>query len=183
MLINRDREKLINMVAFFAANVNFCGKTKLFKLLYFVDFEHFKLTGRSISGLKYFAWKMGPVPTALYDEIEAPEPDMQEKVSVEQVSYKNKRMFKIRAITEFDGTLFTKRELKLLREFATLYKDKWAEDMVEATHLENLPWHKVYNAPEGKQQLIPYELALRSQEKEAMLKLINDRDEFIEAFI
>lgn len=34
MLISREREKLINAILFFASNTHFCGKVKLFKLLY-----------------------------------------------------------------------------------------------------------------------------------------------------
>lgn len=76
MLITHNREKLINTIIYFANKVDKCGKVKLFKLLYFLDFEHYKLTGRSVTGLDYYAWKMGPVPVALYDEMESPEPDM-----------------------------------------------------------------------------------------------------------
>jgi hypothetical protein len=53
MLINHEREKLIQSVIYFAKNTEFCGKVKLFKLLYFLDFEHYKMTGRSVTGLKY----------------------------------------------------------------------------------------------------------------------------------
>ncbi len=76
MLICHDREKLIHAIIFFATKTRKCGKVKLFKLLYFLDFEHFKATGRSVTGLDYFAWQMGPVPAALCDEIETPQPDM-----------------------------------------------------------------------------------------------------------
>jgi len=35
---------------------------KLFKLLYFLDFVHFKNYGTTVTGMEYSAWKMGPVP-------------------------------------------------------------------------------------------------------------------------
>jgi uncharacterized phage-associated protein len=84
MLINRDRQKLINAVIFFANNVEKCGKVKLFKLMYFLDFEHYKITGRNVTSMDYYAWKMGPVPTALFDEINSPEPDMAEAILFEE---------------------------------------------------------------------------------------------------
>jgi Antitoxin SocA-like, Panacea domain len=65
MLISRNREKLINVVVYFASNTRHCGKVKLFKLLYLLDFTHFRETGRSVTGLDYRAWKMGPVPLEL----------------------------------------------------------------------------------------------------------------------
>jgi uncharacterized phage-associated protein len=39
------------------------------KLLYFLDFIHFKQTGKCVTGLDYYAWKRGPVPKKLFDEI------------------------------------------------------------------------------------------------------------------
>ena len=65
---NSSRQKLINAIVFFASNTQFCGKIKLFKLLYLMDFEHFGKTGKSVTGFEYEAWKFGPVPTALMEE-------------------------------------------------------------------------------------------------------------------
>ena len=66
MIITHHREKLINAIIYFAKNTTYCGKTKLLKLLYFLDFYQFKQTGKSVTGLDYFAWKMGPVPKELF---------------------------------------------------------------------------------------------------------------------
>lgn len=52
-------EKLINAIIYFCTNTQVCMKTKLFKLLYLLDFEHFKVTGKSVTGLEYKAWKLG----------------------------------------------------------------------------------------------------------------------------
>ena len=54
---------------YFAQNTNFCGKTKLMKLLYFLDFMHFKQTGKAVTDLYYFAWEQGPVPKVFFEEI------------------------------------------------------------------------------------------------------------------
>lgn len=71
MLTNHERQKLVEAVLYFATNVKKLGKVKLFKLLYFLDFEHFRDTGRSVTGMDYVAWKMGPVPEVLYSELSA----------------------------------------------------------------------------------------------------------------
>jgi len=68
MLVSQARQKLIHAVVFFASNTKYCGKVKLFKLLYLLDFGHFRQTGRSVTGLDYLAWKFGPVPLALAQE-------------------------------------------------------------------------------------------------------------------
>src|SRR5579884_3019205 len=38
------------------------GKTKLYKILFFADFEAYRRTKRPITGARYLAWEMGPVP-------------------------------------------------------------------------------------------------------------------------
>ncbi|MBD9356790.1 Panacea domain-containing protein [Methylomonas albis] len=182
MLISHEREKLLQTVVYFAQNTKFCGKVKLFKLLYFLDFEHFKVTGRSVTGLKYSAWKMGPVPTKLFDEIESPEPDFAEALEITEIpTYRGNPMLSFTPIHPFSNEFFTKRELKLLDKLATEYKNTKAEDMIEATHLENLPWDKVFNQQASPQAEIPYEYALQVNEKDEMLKIVRERKEMIEA--
>jgi hypothetical protein len=41
MFVSRDREKLINAIIYFLRETKHCHTLKLFKLLYFADFEHF----------------------------------------------------------------------------------------------------------------------------------------------
>lgn len=181
MLIRHEREKLIQAVVFFAKNTNFCGKTKLFKLLYFLDFEHYKVTGRSVTGLIYNAWKMGPVPTKLFEEIESPEPDLARAIEVSPIPTAKKPMLRIEPTQDFDPTHFTKRELKLLDKLANEYRHIQSEDMIEATHLENQPWDQVYNQENRKQAEIPYTYALRKDEYEEMMQLISEREQLLEA--
>lgn len=54
-------EKLSGMVSYFSENQR-PYKTKLNKLLFYADFLHFKNNGFSISGARYKAIDMGPVP-------------------------------------------------------------------------------------------------------------------------
>ncbi len=182
MLINHEREKLIQAISYFAKNTRFCGKVKLFKLLYFLDFEHYKVTGRSVTGLTYSAWQMGPVPTALYDELDSPEPDFAGAISISEIATRNKKpMLTFKPTGEFSAELFTKRELRLLEKLATEYRETQSDDMIEATHLENMPWDKVYNQQKAKRSEIPYEYALLVNEKEEMLKIIHEREAMFEA--
>jgi uncharacterized phage-associated protein len=69
MILTHHREKLINAIIYFATHTKYCGKTKLMKLLYFLDFKYFKQTGKSVTGQDYFAWQMGPVPRDLFEEL------------------------------------------------------------------------------------------------------------------
>jgi len=182
MLIRHEREKLIQAIIYFAQNTKFCGKVKLFKLLYFLDFEHYKTSGRSVTGLIYSAWKMGPVPTALTEELDCPEPDLAEAVEISDIpTYRGSRMLSLKPTKEFSPEFFTKREMKLLERLSSEYFDTKSEDMTEATHLENMPWDRVYNQEKSPRAEIPYEYALLSGERQEMLNIIREREELIGA--
>lgn len=183
MLTHHEREKLINAIVFFAGRTKKCGKVKLFKLLYFLDFEHFRQTGRSVTGLDYYAWPKGPVPVALNNEISSPSSDLAQKVGFQTIQTRFTRpMLLIQAKAEFDSSHFTKRELRLLEQLAAEYENTLADDMIEATHLETLPWHRVY-CDEGRQQaLIPYKYALKPEEFEAVLAIAAENEEILENY-
>lgn len=182
MLINHDREKLVEAVVFFAANVRKLGKVKLYKLLYFLDFKHYRDTGRPVTGLDYFAWPMGPVPKALQDELNAPAADWQGRVAFTETRTGRGTMLAVKALGSFNPQHFSKRELKLLQELVDEYKDADSGSMVDATHLENQPWHEIYEVRKEKQQRIPYSLALRKQDDTEMQTHVTARAEFLKAF-
>lgn len=179
MLIDHKNEKIINAIIFFVQNTKFCGKTKLFKLLYFLDFEHCSKTGRSVTGLDYFAWPMGPVPTELFNELETPTETTSNALSITKRDTANgKEMLDIAPLIEFSPKYFSKRELNLLKQLSAEYNKSYANDMIEATHLENLPWHEVYEVQGLRQEKIPYELALKKSEYEQIIKNVVEHDEF-----
>lgn len=82
MLIARSRQKLIQAAVYFASNTQGCGKVKLFKLLYLLDFAHFRETGWSVTGLDYVAWKLGPVPVELAQEWDQLDPDIAASIEI-----------------------------------------------------------------------------------------------------
>ncbi len=180
MLIRHEREKLIQAIIFLSENTRWLGKTKLYKLLYFLDFEHFKQTGRSVTGLNYSAWPMGPVPSDLHEEIVSPEEDLAEAVNFgERIVGGDRAMLSVEPKVAFSDKHFSKREMKILRDLCKRYYNAKAEEMVEATHLENLPWHKIYEEQGRRQGDIPYDMALRPDEAEFMRQVVKDREELL----
>lgn len=160
MIVSHEREKLINAVVFFAQNTNFCGKIKLIKLLYLLDFEHFRQTGRSVTGMDYCAWKMGPVPLALFKEWDAPEMDLAAAVDVvpeKVIDYTRERVVPKVA---FDDSHFTKRELRIMNDLAHNLRDSYSKPMVDMTHAELGPWKKIWEGGRGDGERIPYSLAI-----------------------
>lgn len=139
MIITYQREKIINAMVYFASHTKYCGKTKLLKLLYFLDFKHFKETGKPVTNLDYYAWNMGPVPKDLFEELSAKmKPDMAKAISISL----EEEFQQIRAKKGFDHQYFSPRELKLLENLSFIFRDAKAADMVEVTHLKNEPWDR-----------------------------------------
>jgi uncharacterized phage-associated protein len=158
--LNRARKK--NAILYFASNTRACGKVKLFKLLYLLDFEHFRQTGRSVTGYEYEAWKFGPVPAELMEEWEALEDDLREYVTIkpEQViDYFRETVVPVPR-AEFDDSDFTPRQLQLMEALVERYRDTLSERMIDVTHAQNGAWDRVWAGGDGRQQPIPYALAL-----------------------
>lgn len=178
MLINRDREKLINAIVYFAGNTKYCGKTKLFKLLYLLDFHHFRESGRSVTGLQYHAWKNGPVPFALVQEWEAPETDLLAAIEVvpERVIDFDRQLVVPRVA--FDGNHFTKRELRLMHDLAQRHADEMTKPLIGLTHEELGPWDKIWDGGRGNNERIPYALAVPDDDpnREAILAAARELD-------
>jgi len=172
MLISRDRTKLINAIVFFAQNTQHCGKVKLFKLLYLLDFAHFRETGRSVTDLDYRAWKMGPVPLPLIQEWDQLEPDLATAVDIvpeRVIDYVRERVV---AKVGFDEGAFTKRELRMMTALANRFRDELTKPLINFTHAERGPWDKIWDGGRGNNDRIPFSLAIADDDpnREAVLE-------------
>jgi uncharacterized phage-associated protein len=158
------REKLLNAIIFFSKNTLKCQKLKLFKLLFFLDFEIYRETGRSVTGLGYSAWEMGPVPEALYRELKAPLPDFKAAILARPGRLTDPDVDEqgliLTAKKMFDPSCFTARELAKLEHLAEIYREATGQMMIEATHLPRKPWDTVYNRERSPGGAISYRLAL-----------------------
>jgi uncharacterized phage-associated protein len=159
---NANRNRLINTVVFFAENTLGCGKIKLFKLLYLLDFEHFRQTGKSVTGFEYQAWKFGPVPIDLMEEWEEMNADLAAVIHIapEKVIDHTRQTVKVNKGITFDGDDFTPRQLGIMKSLAQRYKDTLSPAMIDVTHEQNGAWDKVWQNGQGAHQSIPYEMAV-----------------------
>ena len=57
-----DADKFAELVLFFFQHIDNLFKVKLLKLLFYCDFQHYRLTGHAITGQRYRAIQHGPVP-------------------------------------------------------------------------------------------------------------------------
>lgn len=164
MLVSHERDKLINAIVFFAKNTKYCGKIKLIKLLYLLDFEHFRQTGRSVTGMDYLAWKMGPVPLAFYKEWDVPEADLASAIDIVPEKIVDYTRETVVPKIGFDDSHFTKRELRIMAELAANLRDSYSKPMVDMTHAEVGPWEKIWEGGRGDGERIPYSLAIADDE-------------------
>jgi uncharacterized phage-associated protein len=159
MILTHHREKLINAIIYFATHTKYCGKTKLMKLLYFLDFKYFKQTGKSVTGQDYFAWQMGPVPRDLFEELsDDMRPDLKSAIQ----PLPKEGFQKIQPKRRFDDQYFSPKEMRLLEEISFIFADAKAEDMIESTHLKNEPWDRTLKQ-KGEYKKIDYLLAIDSE--------------------
>lgn len=166
MIVTREREKLINAIIYFVQNTKHCHTLKLFKLLNFLDFEHYRQTGQTVTGLKYVAWKQGPAPNALWHELQkGGNADL--KASMVIIPHKDDVTEKLlrrelKPKIQFNKRIFTKRELAIMERLAFFFDDLKAWDMSEFSHKQGLPWRKVFDKGNGEGSEISIDLALQA---------------------
>jgi len=156
--------KFINATIFFAQNVKHLGITKLNKLLYFSDFEHYRLYGRPILGDYYTRMKRGPVPSKSYSIFNAnfrdkTDDSLKESIDVRiEISLFNILFKKIIAKKELDKSVFSKSEIEVMEKVAKEYPNSSANELSYKSHKEK-PWLETPSLG-----IIDYKLALEQSE-------------------
>ncbi|GAB1414903.1 DUF4065 domain-containing protein [Paludibacter sp.] len=155
---NPNFEKFTEMVVYFSEKMQ-PFKTKINKLLFYADFLMFKQSCFSISGTRYFAINMGPVPhnfqsifeyLANNDEIDIHYSDFPDGGFGEK--------FIARSDRPFNADLFSKEELEILEKVATTFKKTTTSDIIKLSHLE-----KAWKENEQAKKIISYEYAFDLQ--------------------
>lgn len=186
MIIDRKKEKIKNAITYFLNNTSWYGKKKVYKLLFLFDFEHYKQTGRSVTGFDYFAWQMGPVPTLLDKAIESNSEEITKNFDIEfqKTKFKHPTVY-LNPKTKFEEKYFSELELDLLATIADRFDLSTGDEMVWFTHQEHYPWYRVYEIEKRLKEKIPYEYALDDLEehkKEEILNIAQERQAFFETY-
>ncbi len=137
---NHSEEKLQQVILYFLEHINnvHLGRTKLMKLLYFVDFNHYEAHGQSVTGATYRKLPHGPYP----DKIEKLIAKMEASGLVRGVKADHKGYAQHRLITlngKFSPAKFSGTELQALERVAADWADATAAQIEAATHRE-APW-------------------------------------------
>ena len=166
-LLRTGKDKKINAILYFCQNTKHLSQTKLYKLLFFLDFLHFKEAGRPVTDLEYFAWERGPVPRKLYFEIKnrsAP-PEIMKCVipKKDEMTGETEGVF-FKTLAQPKMEVFSEREKRILENVAYIFKDALAKDMTEISHLKNQPWQRTIST-KGENSYIDFLLALDKDAK------------------
>ena len=145
--MNTLEHKLINGIKYLLKHTNKVGLTKLFKLLYFWDFIHFKRFGTSVTGLDYYAFPFGPVPKYLYYQVTSGKPNelinsnfniIKELDDEDRDNYTQYKFYMKDKKTDLDW--LSPNEKKVLEDVAFIFKDSPAKEMTDITHLKGTPY-------------------------------------------
>jgi putative zinc finger/helix-turn-helix YgiT family protein len=151
---NPNFEKFTEMVVFFSEK-NQPFKTKMNKLLFYADFLMFKQNCFSISGVRYRAINMGPVPNNFQSIFEYLANEDEIDIFYTQFSqgYTGEQ-FKARKDRPFNAKLFSDLELEVLNRVADKFKPTTTNDIIELSHLE-----KAWKKNEQTKSVISYQYA------------------------
>jgi len=138
---NPNFEKFTEMVVYFSEKVQ-PFKTKMNKLLFYADFLMFKQSCFSISGVRYKAIDMGPVPSNFQSIFEflANKGEIDIYTTEFPGGYTGEQ-FKARIDRPFNSSLFSEPEIEVLEKVTTVFKLKSTNDIIESSHLEEA-WRK-----------------------------------------
>jgi uncharacterized phage-associated protein len=188
-MINQYQEKLVSAIQYFASKVKYPTKTKIFKLLFFFDEEHYKQTGLTVTDIDYYAWSFGPVPRKIWFDIkDGCTPDyMKGKIKLIHSSLDEENgtvKLEFKSIESPNMSVFTPRQIKILKQLVMIYKDIKPNVISSISHDRNKPWDLTIRT-KGEKQKIDLNIALETTDpilKDEAEQLKRERDEMIRNF-
>ena len=112
------------------------GRTVLYKLLYFSDFNYYEINEVSLTGEKYVKKPRGPVPVHFIDATN--ELENEGKISISKENAGNFR-YKYSSISDPDVSLLKADELELIDDVIDKLSDLYSNEISEYSH-GDLPW-------------------------------------------
>ncbi len=153
-----NEEKYKNAILFLSRNTGqgaVWGKKKMYKLLYFLDFDFFEKHEKPITGDIYHKIQMGPAPSYF-------DPMAQELVDSGVLSisrgksgpgYNDAYVYK--ALKDPDLSVFDREEIKMLERIVNKYGNKTGAELEVLTHKE-APYLAVEEGEEMPLELAHY---------------------------
>lgn len=146
-LTNSDKNKLGNTVVYIASHTNNLSKTKLLKLLYFMEEYSVRRFHTPFLGLPFEVWQAGPVVKDVFIDL-SETPVILDGFVTKEV--KGDATY-IQAAKEFCDDEFSDNDLLVMQEVLKKYGDKSAKELVGLTHQKGTLWYNVAS----KRHLLP----------------------------
>lgn len=128
------------------------GETVLYKLLYFIDFDSFEITGKPLTGLNYVNRQFGPVPdTKEYGGV------IEKMQSVNELKIFTQKYYGLTqkryvALSNYAEDSLSLREIKIIDSVINRLSDMSARKIEDYVH-EDAPWKLT-----KEKEIIPYSL-------------------------
>lgn len=113
------------------------GRTVLFKLLYFSDFDFYELYEVSLSGERYIHKAQGPVPIHFHETKE--ELIMEGKIKEEKREFIDYYKYNYSSLKPVDLKIFTQNELRVINDTINRNAHMKAGQISEYSH-GDIPW-------------------------------------------
>ena len=175
--LNINRNKLLEALIYFSKYLKYPTKMMLYKVLAELDFRHFKETGIPVTNLEYSAWKFGPVPKKLDEELSDRKkdkvtipPDFSDsliciKEEWETDTGEKRKTFKFKAKRKPNLDVFSPRQKEILNNVLTIYKNVKPTTASKASHEKDTPWHITVKKTGKEGELINYFDLLNNKSK------------------
>lgn len=151
--LNINRDKLLEALIYFSKYLKYPTKMMLYKVLAELDFRHFRETGIPVTNLEYSAWKFGPVPKKLDEELSDRKkdvvivpPDFSDSLTCIKEEWETekgdiRKTFKFRAKRKPNLNVFSPRQKDILDNVLTIYKNVKPGTASKASHEKDTPWY------------------------------------------
>lgn len=129
------------------------GKTKLYKILFYADFDAYRRRGRSITGTEYLAWEYGPVPESSQRRLI--ESGMSGDLALQRIDREHRYI----PLRSPQPNVCSGEEMDSINAAIEKVKDDTADGVSKRSHADSLGWLAAYTEHEatGRQVIIPYD--------------------------
>jgi len=134
-----DRNKLGNTCVYMAQRIPDLSKTKLLKMLYFMEEYSVMRFKTPFLGLPFEVWQAGPVVKDVFvdlSEIPVLLDGFVKRVQQDGATY-------VEPVTEFCDDEFSDNDIIVMDDVIKRYGHMTAKELVQLTHQEGSPWWKV----------------------------------------
>ena len=141
IITKSDRDKIGNAIVYIAAKTPKLSKTKLLKLLYFMEELSVKKFYTPFLGLQFEVWQAGPVAKDVFIDLSETPIILDGFIKKEVI---NNATY-IKAIKSFCDDEFSDNDIKVMDEILNMYANKTAAELVQITHEKDTLWYNVAN--------------------------------------